>query len=257
MNRAWIVAAVLTSTLSLLAEDSARKAAPSYSAGDIVDSASCTPGALAPYSLATVFGKDLAFDTEQAGSTVRNELAGAGVFVGGVPAQLLYASPTQINFVVPSWLRPADVKIRVVRQGVTGPDVVVTLLEDAPQLFRDATGYAVAAHADYGLVTPDSPASPGELIILYASGLGATSPDLPVSGAPAVAQLIKRFADIRVLVNGAAVDQGSIAYAGVSPGSAGLYQVNVRLPATSDPDPEIRLAIGDQSSAAGLKLVLR
>jgi uncharacterized protein (TIGR03437 family) len=115
----------------------------------------------------------------------------------------------------------------------------------------------VASHADYSLITPDAPARPGELVILYASGLGATSPDLPVSGAPAMAQLIKRFADIRVLVNGAAVDQERIAYAGVSPGTAGLYQVNVRLPDTSDPDPEIRLAIGDQSSAGGLKLVLR
>ena len=257
MNRAWIAAAMLASALAARAEDSSRKAAPSYSASDVVSSANYASSALAPYSQATIFGKDLAFDTEQASGAVRTELAGARVLVSSVAAQLLSASPGQIDFVVPSWLRPADVKIRVMRQGVTGPDVVVTLLDAAPELFRDTSGYAAATHADGSLITADAPARAGEIITLYACGLGATSPDLPVLGAPAVAQLIQRFDDIRVLVNGAAVEQGNITYAGVTPGAAGLYQVNVRLPEGADPDPEIRLAIGDRRSAEGLKLIFR
>ena len=257
MNRAWIAAAVLVSALALRAEDSSREAAPSYSAADIVSTANYSSNALAPYSQASIFGKDLAFDTERASGAVRTELAGTRVLVGSVAAQLLYASPGQVNFVVPSWLRPADVKVRVLRQGVAGPDVVATLLDAAPELFRDTAGYAAATHADGSLITMDAPARGGEIITLYASGLGATSPDLPVLGAPTVAQLIQRFDEIRVVVNGAAVEQGNITYAGVTPGSAGLYQVNVRLPEGADPDPEIRLAIGDHRSAEGLKLVVR
>src|SRR5262249_59842171 len=155
MFRSCIALLAIVSGLILQAEDSARTAAPSYSATDIVNSATKTPGPLAPNSLATIFGKDLTFVTEEAGHVDRNELAGARVLVRGVPAQLLKASPTQIDFVVPNWLRPADVKVRVVRQGVAGPEVVLTLLDAAPALFPEASGYAIATHADYSSITED------------------------------------------------------------------------------------------------------
>jgi uncharacterized protein (TIGR03437 family) len=45
-----------------------------------------------------------------------------------------------------------------------------------------------------------------------------------------------------------------IKYAGVTPGYAGLYQINLALPDSPGQDPEIRVAIGDQSTPSGLKL---
>jgi uncharacterized protein (TIGR03437 family) len=46
-------------------------------------------------------------------------------------------------------------------------------------------------------------------------------------------------------------------YAGLTPQSAGLYQINLQLPDSGPTDPELRVSIGDQSSQAGVKLALR
>src|SRR5579871_467873 len=168
---------------------SAAKAAgpPVYSAESIVNGANFAPGALAPNSIATIFGADLAWWTEtltdentRAG-TLPTSLADVRVFVANYVAPLIYVSPTQINFLIPCNLRPGPVTVWVARQGVHGPLATVTLVEAAPQLFVNADGYVVAQHADYSLITADHPARPGEIIVVYATGLGYTQPN-PLPG---------------------------------------------------------------------------
>jgi uncharacterized protein (TIGR03437 family) len=51
-----------------------------------------------------------------------------------------------------------------------------------------------------------------------------------------------------VLLNGKAVPPGSVSYAGLAPGFAGLYQINLVVPSGLPPNPEIRIAIGQQIS---------
>jgi len=50
---------------------------------------------------------------------------------------------------------------------------------------------------------------------------------------------------------------GRVLYAGLTPGSAGLFQINLVLPSNPGIDPEIVVAIGGVSSAPGLKLAVR
>jgi uncharacterized protein (TIGR03437 family) len=45
-----------------------------------------------------------------------------------------------------------------------------------------------------------------------------------------------------------------ILYAGLTPGWAGLYQINMRLPDVLDSEPGLQAAVGDQKGAPGLKL---
>jgi uncharacterized protein (TIGR03437 family) len=56
------------------------------------------------------------------------------------------------------------------------------------------------------------------------------------------------------LINGTALAPSSILYAGVAPGFAGLYQVDVRLPDQLPANPEIRLGVAGIMSPAGLIL---
>ena len=169
--------------LTVAAASAAYGAGPVYSADSITSGANFVSGPLAPNSLATVFGKDLAWRAEglssenTAAGYLPNSLAGARVYIANYPAPLIYVCPTQINFLIPGNLRPGPVPFRVVRQGVTGPEVTVTLVAAAPQLFQTADGYAIAQHADYSLVRPESPAAPGEVIVVYATGLGITAPN--------------------------------------------------------------------------------
>jgi uncharacterized protein (TIGR03437 family) len=89
---------------------------------------------------------------------------------------------------------------------------------------------------------------------LWATGLGNTDPSLEDGVLPAAAQWLSQLTQFGVQINGAALDPTAILYAGVAPGFAGLYQVNVQLPAQLPANPEIRLGLAGAMSPAGLIL---
>ncbi len=228
----------------------------------MVNGSNYAPGPFAPNSIVSIFGSGLAWSSQgvTAGDIVNNtlpvELNSTRVYVMDSPAPLLYVSDTQVNFLVPGNQLDGDVKIRVVREGVTGPEVTVTLVDAAPALFQTADGYAIAAHLDNSLIAPNSPAQAGEIIVVYACGLGRTQPNPAPGAIPQSAAVIQKLSDLKVYLGGTAIDPASILYAGLTPGSAGLYQINLVLPDNPGTDPEIRVAIADQSSPAGLKLAM-
>jgi uncharacterized protein (TIGR03437 family) len=112
----------------------------------------------------------------------------------------------------------------------------------------------VAARPDGSVITPKSPASPGEVVILYATGLGKTSPPAATGEIATGAAWLVRLADFHVTVNSRACPLEDILYAGAAPGFAGLYQINLRLPARLEPNPEIRIGFGEEWSPAGVRL---
>src|SRR5690242_13821987 len=103
--------------LAALVASTAQAAGPVYSAESIVNGANFAPGPLAPNSIATIFGADLAWWTEtltQENTRVGalpNSLADVRVYVANYPAPLIYVSPTQINFLIPGDLRPGLVTV--------------------------------------------------------------------------------------------------------------------------------------------------
>ena len=256
MLRTWLV-------LALLLTSAAWGQAPAYSAAGMVNAPNYAPGPFAPNSVATIFGSGLARSSQGLtadvilNNTLPKELNSTRVYVLDEPAPLLYVSDGQVNFLVPGDQLDGDVKIRVVREGVTGPEITVTLVDAAPALFQTAAGYAIAAHVDNSVIAPGSPAQAGEIIVVYACGLGVTQPNPAPGVIPQSAAVIQRLSDLKVYLGGTAIDPASILYAGLTPGSPGLYQINLVLPANLGTDPEIRVAIADQSSPAGLKLAVQ
>src|ERR1017187_7356480 len=84
----------------------AMPAAMAQSTGLSMVNAGSYGNAVAPDSLATIFGSNLAQGTASATLDANGQLptvlASTSVEVNGVAAQLVYVSPTQINLVVPS-----------------------------------------------------------------------------------------------------------------------------------------------------------
>ena len=86
--------------------------------------------------------------------------------------------------------------------------------------------------------------------MLYATGLGPTIPSAVPNRIPREVAWLASMSDFRIILNGVPVDPLRIDYAGVTPGYAGLFQINLRLPYDAPPNPEIRVGNGDVLSPA-------
>ncbi|MCL4401533.1 MAG: hypothetical protein M1436_02555 [Acidobacteria bacterium] len=244
---------------------SARAQAPVYSAESIANWATNRPGPYAPNSIVSLYGKNLSYREQSAAITdnrLPNTLAGVRVLWGLQPVPLYYVGPTQINFILPASMDPGEAELRVVREGTAGPVVKIVVDETAPALLQDGE-ITRAMHADWSPITADHPAGPGEIVVLFATGLGPATLRLEDGEVPPVQYydlatlVLKKIMDFRVMLAGVALPPERILYAGMVPGTAGLYQVNVQLPdPLPGPDPDIQVAMGERSSPV-LKLPAR
>lgn len=258
-----MLAAALCVVSRAPAQSTPPSTAPSYTAAGVVNSASNAPDALAPNGIATVYGTNLSYSTGSAFYVMPTagwlpvDINAVHVYVGGLSAPLYYVSPTQINFLIPAELRPGDMDFFTTHDGLAGPHVKITVHDAGPALYPWGPGMIASTHADGSIITKDHPASAGETVVVYGTGLGKTDPLLASGTIALIAAPIQLLNELRVMVAGNALDAKSVQYAGVTPGTPGLYQVNLVLPAQLAPDPEIRIAIGTEVSPPGMKLPLR
>jgi uncharacterized protein (TIGR03437 family) len=245
--------------LLLAATVAADGQAPSFVAAGVVNAAT-GDAILAPYTICTIYGTSLYLNGSAVASghvDIPNSLAGVSVLLGMVPAGVLYVSENQINFLMPNLLTPGSLTIRVVRDRLSSPAIPIAIQETSPGLFASADGVAAATHSDGRPLTTDSPALPGEIIVLYATGFGRTVPDpVNLSIATAAAPIV-HMGDFQIAFDGVPVDFARIGYAGLTPGNAGLYQVNVQLPDDVGENPEVRVSVAGVVSRAGIRIPVR
>ena len=262
--RTWLALAVLCA-------GTARGAGPSYSAAGIVNASNYTAGPFAPNSVLSVFGTGLARSAHAlvdsdlvacpaslAGRCLPTEMNYVRVYVQERPVPLLFVAEGQVNFIMSSEESTGPVKVRVVTEGITGPEITVMLVDAAPALFAIPGGsYVIATDAKGNLLTAEAPAHTGDTVVVYVTGLGRTSPNPAVGEIPNYAATMLAIASLKLTLNGKAVAPWDIKYAGVTPGSAGLYQINLYLPEGTGNDPEIQVTAGNLTAQTGLKLPLR
>ena len=182
-----------------------------------------TGGSLARGSLASIYGYGLAQDTAQARAyPLPTELAGASVLVDGARAPLMFVSPGQINFQVP-WDAPSgEVSITLGAGGLLGIPSTISLGDFSPGVF-------VAVRAvDQAPVSPAKPVAGGDWVVVYANGLGPVNPGVAL-GQAAPADPLSRTALSPVVTVGGV--PAKVDFSGMTPGFAGLYQINVQIPA--------------------------
>jgi uncharacterized protein (TIGR03437 family) len=209
---------------------------PDFTAAGVVNGASFAAG-LSPGAIVTIFGKGLTKDVKGvilANKTpLPDELAGTSVLFGTIAAPLFAIANVngqeQINLLVPYELTgQKSTTIVVNNNGAKSAAVTVDVLETFPGIFTvDGTSGAILT-ADNRLVTSSNPAKRGEVVVIYCTGLGPVSP-APKTGASAAASPLSLTALLpAVTIGGSKAD---VLFSGLAPGFAGLYQVNVRVPA--------------------------
>jgi len=238
---------------------------PSYSAASVANAASNVPGSFAPNTLISIYGTNLSFSTAAIGEAdIRsgNLPTSLGstpvrVLLSGQFANLYYVSPHQVNALIPTHLLPGPVTLQVILSVRAGPPVTIMLEESAPALFEGPDRFVIATHGNGPVVTAETPATPGEVVVLYATGLGPTSPMTPSNRIPSVPAKLTNFGAFQVWLNGVPVTKDRILYAGVTPGFAGLFQINIQLPEGATADPEIRVGTSERMSPEGRYLRVR
>ncbi len=192
------------------------------------------PGPPSPGSLVSIFGLRLSEGIATATEFPLPEaLAGTSVFIAGIPAPILFSSQGQINALIPYELEPNTSHRIIIQRGTTLTEGVdVNFATWQPAVFR-TTSAGRQAHAyrpiDGALVLADasSPAAGGDIVIIYATGLGPVDPQA-VSGAPAGFDPLHRLVETAgVTLEG---QQMPVTFSGLAPGFAGLYQVNAFVP---------------------------
>jgi len=209
----------------------------------LVNAASFDPSNIvAPGSIGALFSSGM---TDQAPATATilplpTTLAGLSVKIDGLTAPLFYASATQVNLQVPSGVDLGSATIEVFRAGVASPVATGTcsIAEASPGIFTvDSSGAHQASvlnsdlsyNSDFDKLPGSRPEASGSVVVIYATGVGRTTPPVPDGQAAPFGPLAVPDGVTSVTIGGL---PASVSYSGLAPGFVGLWQINVSLPAS-------------------------
>jgi uncharacterized protein (TIGR03437 family) len=233
MPRSQSIVMLSTSGFTILPwnYDASANTPPSVST---VESAADGSPAIAPGGLISIYGTGLSASSESASQIpLPTTLGNACVSVNNESIPLLYASPTQINAQLPFDVSGGGSMIVRTSGGISSA-FALTVPPTAPTIFRSGTAGPLTgipdvfrANDNYSLVTLSNPIRPKDVLVIYATGLGLTSPE-PASGDASPSSPLP-FATQQpvVTIGDATLD---VFYAGLVPGEVGVYQINATVP---------------------------
>jgi uncharacterized protein (TIGR03437 family) len=237
---------------------SSLKSPPASTQAGVVSAASPVSfTALAPGGIISIYGNLLADDAVSAPANqfpLPATLGNANVIIGGQTAPLLYVSPTQINAVVPFGLNTnTTYSLLLQRDLALSSPVPVNVAGAQPGPFQ-YDGSAIVQDsrgtAPVFLVTPSAPAQAGDVLVFYCAGLGVTNPLVADGVASPANPTAQPTAPVTVTIGG---QNATVVYAGLVAGLAGLYQVNVDMPAGVTPgSAAVMLTVAGQTSPAAI-----
>ena len=187
----------------------------------------------------------------------------------GVPQPVLlpisYVQTDQINAQMPVFSGTGPVMLTVIinpgmpNQFSSDLATLNALQPFAPAFFLFGTSTSIATLlagtgtiiANPAVVPGARPAHPGEIISLFGTGFGNTSPSVPAGQLDSgIANLTN---SITVMIGSVTLSSSDVLYAGLSPGSiSGLYQINVRVPASTPAgDIPVTITIGGSPTQSG------
>jgi uncharacterized protein (TIGR03437 family) len=165
------------------------------------------------------------------GAQAPTSLDGIAVTIGGQPAFISYISPDQIDAEIPSGAHLGPQEVRVITPAGTSDPQMITVNEVQPGLLAPASllvgdkQYTQAVLADGSAVAASRPARPGETVVLYGVGFGPVTSG--IGAGDVVQQDNSLLLPFQVFFGGT---RAAVNYAGLAPGSVGLYQFNVIVP---------------------------
>jgi uncharacterized protein (TIGR03437 family) len=247
--------------------------APLPTVTGLTNAGSFVSGSISPGEIITLFGTNigpstaagLALDTTGKVSTT---IGGVQVLVSGFACPMVFANATQVSAVVPYEIAgfvSADVFVRFA--GVASNAIHVNVATTAPGLFTansSGKGPGAILNGNNSFNSPNNPAAKGEIVALYMTGEGQTSPRgvtgkvTTVSTTPPLTP--GPLLPVSVLIGPAGAQQpANFTFAGEAPGLiSGAMQLNVQIPLTAaSGDQQIVVSIGGNPSQTGVTVSVR
>ena len=190
--------------------------------GSILNSGGYQAGGVAPGSIVSVFGTNLAADEESASDNPLPEvLAGSRLLINGIAAPLLFAGPNQINAQIPYNIPAGTAAVIAMRGNSASAPIGLKIQQAAPGIFGEIR------NQDGTVNGPDRAASPASVLQAFVTGLGPSEPALPTGVAMPPHSAANATVTLNATIGGQAA---AILSAGLAPGMVGVFEVNLRVP---------------------------
>jgi len=220
---------------------------------------------VSPRSIISIFGANLSSDTIlfpnlTTDGKLDTKVGGTCVEIAGERSPIFAVTPIQANIQVPAATFTGEAGVEVIRNCDTPDEMrsdveTVVVEESSPGFFIFAPvtseGFIAARFnatstqaavpvAPVELYPDDSygpgrPAKPGDIIVLYGTGWGETEPALDTAELSSGAAALLPAANPMVSFGGVFLSPEDVLYVGVTPETAGLYQLVVQVPETAMP----------------------
>jgi uncharacterized protein (TIGR03437 family) len=218
---------------------------------------------VSPGELVTIFGANFGPPSDARGDLdgdfVVDSVENTQVLFDSVAAPLLFASPNQINTVVPFGVAAPGTKVQVLYQGQPTASATVPVQAASPAVFAlDGSGGGQGAilNQDGSVNSGTNPARAGSVVVIYSTGAGLTSPP-SVDGLLTSLPYPEPTLPVTVSIDG---KPAQILYAGAAPGLvAGVLQINAAVPANATPAPydQVVVRVGDYSSPTAVTIAVQ
>jgi uncharacterized protein (TIGR03437 family) len=184
--------------------------------------------------------------------------------MSGVQLPLLYVSDSQVNVLVPYDIAKNVPHQLVIQRGpVLSIPAATVIFDTQPAILATAgngigQGHVYKADANGGqtLADTNSPVTAGDVLVLYCVGLGAVTPAVTAGDPSPASPLSSVPVPVTVTIGGATANSF---FAGLTPGFAGLYQINVTVPSgiAAGSQVPVTIAVAGKSSSANVFIAVK
>ena len=186
----------------------------------------------APGELVEIYGTDLAAVTVDLsgwpGGSMPAELNGVSVTMSGQPGSILYVSPYQVDAAFPFETSTGSRLLTLNNANGASAPVSLNVAAVAPALYS-----FVFKNADFSEVSTLNPASAGDILVFYATGMGQTTPPLNSGQTVPLGPPYYYTPSVTLTIGG--VTANVIYSIAAPPYVTGLYQIAVTVPSGLPP----------------------
>ena len=252
----------LTGTVQITGGASSNPTVPVISAGGVVSSGDfASPPAQG--LLVSIFGSGLADSAVGGTLPLDNQIGSTQVLLGNELLPLLYASDTLINVLIPYDVALNTTEELVVqRASAISVPVKTAVFSAAPSILStNGTGsgqghiYVIGDQGQETLADQNAPATAGNNIVIYCIGLGAVNPAVVGGSIAPSTPPAQTTLPVSVTFGGVTA---AAAFAGLTPGEAGLYQINLTIPpGVPTGQVPVTISAGAASSSSSIYMAIQ